>query len=37
MNSGHPALAGASRTALELVRTRRFGAGNTLLVYRPSR
>jgi dihydrofolate reductase len=35
LGSGRPALAGATRTALELVRTRQFGSGNTLLVYRP--
>jgi dihydrofolate reductase len=36
LGSGRPALAGASRTTLELARTRQFGSGNTLLVYRPS-
>jgi dihydrofolate reductase len=35
LGSGHAALAGANATALELVRTRQFRSGNTLLVYRP--
>jgi dihydrofolate reductase len=35
LGSGRPALAGATQTALALVRTRQFGSGNTLLVYRP--
>jgi dihydrofolate reductase len=37
LGSGHPALAGASRTGLELARTRQFDSGNMLLVYRPGR
>jgi dihydrofolate reductase len=37
LGSGRPALAGASRTALDLARTRQFDSGNMLLVYRPSR
>jgi dihydrofolate reductase len=37
LGSGRPALAGASRTTLQLARTRQFDSGNTLLVYRPSR
>jgi dihydrofolate reductase len=36
LGSGRPALAGASRTALELARTRLFDNGNTLLIYRPT-
>ncbi|MGB6454902.1 MAG: dihydrofolate reductase family protein [Streptosporangiaceae bacterium] len=35
LGAGHAALAGASRTALELTRTRQFESGNVLLVYRP--
>jgi dihydrofolate reductase len=37
LGAGHPALAGASRTALELARARQFDSGNTLLVFRPIR
>jgi dihydrofolate reductase len=37
LGSGHPVLAGASPTSLELLRIREFGSGNVLLTYRPSR
>ena len=36
LGSGHPVLAGADRTALELVRTRQFASGNVLLTYQPA-
>jgi dihydrofolate reductase len=36
LGSGHPALAGADQTALQLVTTRRFASGNVLLTYRAS-
>ncbi len=36
LGSGHPVLSGASRTDLELVRSRQFASGNTLLTYRPA-
>jgi dihydrofolate reductase len=35
LGSGRPALAGANRTDMELVRTRQFSSGNILLVHRP--
>jgi dihydrofolate reductase len=34
LGSGHPALAGADMTSLELTATRRFTSGNVLLTYR---
>ncbi len=37
LGSGHPVLASASRTALELLRIRQFASGNVLLTYQPSR
>jgi dihydrofolate reductase len=36
LGSGHPVLAGADTTRLELLRVRQFGSGNVLLTYRPS-
>jgi dihydrofolate reductase len=35
LGSGHPALAGASKTGLELIAVRQFASGNVLLTYRP--
>ena len=37
LGSGHPVLAGADRTGLELLRFRHFASGNMLLTYVPSR
>jgi dihydrofolate reductase len=34
LGAGHPALAGADLTAIELIRTRQFTSGNMLLTYR---
>jgi hypothetical protein len=36
LGSGHPVLAGAEQTALQLTRIRQFGSGNVLLTYRPA-
>jgi hypothetical protein len=36
LGSGHPVLAGAGTTRLELLRVRQFGSGNVLLTYRPA-
>jgi dihydrofolate reductase len=37
LGSGHPVLAGADRTGLELLRIRQFASGNVLLTYQPRR
>jgi hypothetical protein len=37
LGSGHPVLAGADQTQLELLRVRQFSGGNVLLTYRSSR
>jgi dihydrofolate reductase len=37
LGSGHPVLAAADQTQLELLRVRQFSGGNVLLTYRPSR
>jgi dihydrofolate reductase len=37
LGSGHPILAGADQTQLELVRIRQFASGNILLTYKPAR
>jgi dihydrofolate reductase len=34
LGAGHPALAGADLTTMELIRTRQFTSGNVLLTYR---
>jgi dihydrofolate reductase len=36
LGSGHPILAGAHPTKLELLRMRQFGSGNVLLTYKPA-
>jgi dihydrofolate reductase len=36
LGSGHPVLAGAEQTALQLARVRQFDSGNVLLTYRPA-
>ena len=35
LGTGHPVVAGASRTQLELLRIRQFKSGNVLLIYQP--
>jgi riboflavin biosynthesis pyrimidine reductase len=35
LGRGHPVLATAASTKLELLRIRQFGSGNVLLTYRP--
>jgi len=37
LGSGHPVLAGADQTQLELARIRQFASGNVLLTYKPAR
>ena len=37
LGNGHPVLAGADQTQLELVRIRQFASGNVLLTYKPAR